>query len=383
MSKFQKWDEYFNARGSMVAKPAVVTVPDYEGPNDSSPAVVKVKGVETPKAPGKHAAYRTSTKAVVPPGIKGGLGFEGKPASKHPETKLVPGEEGTFVKNQWPNNKSHKKVARMVSKAGVRTWPKTKTEQFIDKTKDMSITEFTAYMLKECGCQAAQMEDEDTLPMVTAYATGKFHPHPPEAIRYVVALAKANPRIMDNLIHEMKRAGALDSLLGTTMDHPETFDHLTDILSDDEDGPKHSRAFARSMDDKFSQFQDEQDDMYESVGPPFGMGYNDEEEEDDDQSPSPALGDDEEDQQSPSPEDDDNLGGDEEGEDEMGPEDDEEGLPDPAEDPAYSDGPPAPEQGPDQTPEESPRKLKKKFAHDHLIGAMSEYPHMREKMKGF
>ena len=48
----------------------------------------------------------------------------------------------------------------------------TKTENFLNKTKDMSISEFTKYMLKECGCGQVQGED---LPYVTASAEGPLH----------------------------------------------------------------------------------------------------------------------------------------------------------------------------------------------------------------
>ena len=79
---------------------------------------------------------------------------------------------------------------------------KTKTEQFIDQTKNMTFSEFTQHMLKEGG-----FEPDDDLPTVTSYSTGKFHPYPPEAIKYVVVLADKNDRVLENLIHGMKDRG--------------------------------------------------------------------------------------------------------------------------------------------------------------------------------
>jgi hypothetical protein len=387
---FKKFDEYFNSKGSLVTKPKVVPVADYDGPDGSKPlsAVTKDLGMSIPKSVGEVNPYVVKTKAVVPPGNKGGLAYDGKKVTKLPDGT---GKEGTVVKNQWPNKKSNQKSAKIAAKSGVKTWPRTKTEEFIDKTKDMSISEFTQYMLKECGCQSGMDEDgggDDALPMVTAYTTGKFHPHPPEAIKYVVALAKANPRVMDSLIHEMKRAGALDGMLGSTLDHPESFDHLTDLLGDDEEGPRRSKNLVRSMDDKFSKFQEEQEGMYESVAPPYGI--HDDDDEEGDQSPhptDPAIdGGDEEGMDSP------DVGGDDEelpDDDEMGPEGD---LPDPGatgeegldgEDGEEPEGPPEQDGTPPAPPEDQPRRLKKKFPHDHLIDAMGEYDHMRDKMKRY
>jgi hypothetical protein len=363
---FKKWEEYFNARGTVVAKPEIVAVPDYTGPNDKSPeaAVTNNLGMKIPKSKGKLANYRTSEKPVIPPVEKDGLVYDGKKATKYPDPKLNKTAETKKVSNQWPNKKSNEKSAKIAAKAGVKTWPKTKTEQFIDATETMSISEFTAYMLKECGMGLGMDEGGETLPMVTAYATGKFHPHPPEAIKYVVALAKANPRIMDSLIHEIKRSGAMSDMLDSSMDHPETFDHLTDLFGDEEEGPQRSRSLARSMDDKVAKFQDEHDGMHENVAPPFG-GFDDDEDDsnmdvhknhhpddmDDDDSPDKSN-DDIDDSDAPTSDD---------------PQDDKAG------------------DEPDQKDksEEKPHRVKKKFAHDHLLGAMSEYPHMRDKMKDY
>ena len=50
--------------------------------------------------------------------------------------------------------------------------------------ENMSAKEFASHMLEACSCEMG----DDELPTVTSYAAGKFHPHPPEVIKYITVL---------------------------------------------------------------------------------------------------------------------------------------------------------------------------------------------------
>jgi len=358
MGMFKNWKEYLDHRGTLVEKPKTDHSPTYTGPS--------------PKSPAKEAKAKTNPKSY-------------RPAKEEAPKK---GEKG-FADHKVPVNKPDKNQ---------------KTEAFLEKTRNMPLAEFANYMLKECGCGGAMAED-DTLPTVTSYATGKFHPYPPEAIRYVAALAKKNPRIMESLIQELKKQEAYGDLLSTGMDHPETYVMLTDLLGDDDEGPQRSRSLVRAMDDKYSKFIDDQSDMFddedldEAVAPPYGV--SDEDDDEDEKLSSPEgddLGDEEEigagDEEDPAvgdleadaPTDDDDLEPDEEGprndlgQDELT--DDEptdEELPDAPEEEEGTD----PVDIPPRSAPKPVRKVKKKFAHDHLLDAMSNHEHMKERMKGY
>lgn len=355
MGTFKKWSEYINEKGKTIEKPEVKKIADYDGPQETSPAPAKApksleKDMEPPKAAGKPAPYKNAAKAPKPKKQEPGLAEKGdqklvyEPDTSHTLPNPM-GKEGKCM-NHWPKS------------------PKTKTEQFIDKTSKMTTAEFVNYMTNEVAV------DAEEIPMVTAYTAGRFHPHPPEAISYIASLATKNDRIMDSLVHEIKRQGGLKKMLEVLMDHPESFDGLTDLLGDEEAGPGRCNAMARSMDNVVSKFQADQDDMYESVAPPFGT---DDESGEDDTEPS-----------------DDSPEGEEVGEDAQGDENqqDDENIGNDEEmnaGPDSSEGPsdkgnekPTPE-----SPEQPPKKLKKKFAHDHMLQAMSKIQHMKEKMKGY
>lgn len=372
---FKKFDEYLNHKGKLTEKPVVSQIADYTGENPKSPPVSgKIKGIDAPPSKGSHAAYGPSAKAANFSKKEKGLGDSAAlkwevPGTKNNTEKKIP---------TWPNAKHTKKVN---AKNGTTTWPRTKTEHFIDKTKDMNLAEFTQYMYQECGCSTDKKEEDDSLPMVTAYATGKFHPHPPEAMRYVAALAKANPRMMEMLIHHLKDEDGLGDMLGASLDHPESYDHLSELFGDEDDGPHRSNALARSMDNHYDDYLDSQESFEESVGPPFhGAQKDDEDDQESDPTRDQGGQDDDQDfdddQDSPEGEEGNEMPPEEdsgEEHDELGPDE---------------QGPPAPEEGDEtsyddmQEPEsKGPRKLKKKFAHDHLIDAMSQHDHMREKMK--
>ena len=416
-SLFPSFMEYMDAKGKVVDKPEVETVPDYHGPDDKYPPDSKVP-YKTPVANKKPAAGESGLSELGDGKLKydptknsnyevkkdvmkeymdekgkvlerGREDIKGEYKSKVPAcppggnskpyvgSAIKPGEKGLgelgdkdFVYE--PDTKNSPKI-------------KTKTEGFLDKTKGMSISEFTKYMLKECGC--GQVEGED-LPYVTAYTTGKFQPHPPEVIRYISILANKNDGILENLVGQMISMGYLGKLLKAIFQHPQAYEELVSLLGDENDGPSRCKSFAGAMNNSYSKFVSDQESMYESVSSP--IGFEDEEEEEphhhhddegefDDESEEEGEFDDESEEGGEFDDEGDEGEFDDEGEDEgeFDDEGEDEGeFDDEGEDEGEFD-----DEG-EPSPEEDRPRLKKKFAHDHLLDAMRGHEHMFKKMKG-
>lgn len=251
-AKHKQLGEYLNAKGVLVDNPGTEVVPDYNGPTDAKPP-----------GPGSPAPYKAGNSNQA--AAKGESGF---------------GDMGEKSLKYEPETKKDKQVP---------TWPKTTTESFLAKTRGMSMSEFTKFMLEDCGCGGMPEAAED-LPFVTAYSTGKIQPHPPEAIKYVVVLANKNDGVLGNLVHEIKGSGGLGKLLKAILGHPESHDELVGLLGDDAEGPNLANSLARAMSMNYNKFLSDQEGMYESVAPPIGpdteddlgMDMDDDTEDDDD-----------------------------------------------------------------------------------------------------
>jgi hypothetical protein len=420
MSRFPSFLEYLNDKGVVVDKPGVEQVPDYHGPDDKTPPGSKVpyKTPLTPKAAGKgekgmselgddRLVYKPDTevkydtkkdvmkessatmggkartdlkcdyKGKIPNAPKGGNPYVAKAvkAGEKPLGEL--GDEANKYEPDTDTGKTHK-VA--------------KTEGFVNRTKGMSLAEFTRYMLEECGC--GQVSGED-LPYVTAYSTGKIQPHPPEAIRYVSTLANKNDGILENLVSTMVSMGYLNKLLKAIFEHPQAYEELTSLLSDEKDGPARCDSFVGSMNKSYSNFLSDQEGLYESVSGPIGFEDEMEDEEfgpeEEDETDSEEEFDSEDDEFGP--EEEDEMDSDEEfdsEDDEFGPEEedemDSEGEIDlEKEDEMDSDeefGPEEDHHGDEMEDRPRPRRLKKKFAHDNLLSAMKKHEFMMKAMRG-
>ena len=338
--------EYINGSGKLVEKPEVKAVADYDGPYVKSPE-------------GKDAApYKAANDDVKSPTFsveKSGLGELGDNKLKYqPNTEY----KQEVVKTQW-----------------------TKTESFLNKTKSMNLAEFTKYMLGECGC-GGEMESSD-LPYVTAYTAGKFQPHPPEAIKYVVVLANKNDNILDNVVREMKTSGCLGKLIKTILDHPESYDELTALFGDDEDGSSRCKMFARSMNNSLEKFTQDYDSMYESVSSPVGFEDETDEEdydmEDDEENKEEDedldMGDDDYDMEDEDMDDEEDMGDEDMEDEDMGDEDMEDHE-------HIEDHPRDHEEDLDNIKELNPkRKLKKKFAHHNLLNAMKGFDSIKNSLE--
>lgn len=410
MSKFPSFLEYLNDKGNVVEKPEVEVVPDYHGTEEKTPPGSKVpyKTPLTPKAAAKgekglaelgddKLKYEPDTgikydvkkdvmkeakdakafagdKAVTAAVADYKGPFKGSPEGNNPapyvakdETKKKRGEKGL---GELGHDGCKYEPDTDTSK-GIERKAKTKTEAFLGKTKDMSLAEFTRYMLEECGC--GQVSGED-LPYVTAYSTGKIQPHPPEAIRYISALADKNDGILENLVSTMVSMGYLNKLLKAIFSYPQAYEELTTLLGDDEAGADRCKSLAGAMNSSYNKFVSDQESMYESVSSPIGFDGEDDDEEErhdrhhhDDSEEDEDFGDDEDmegDVEDMDGEDHEDMGHDEgeEGHDE------EEMGHDEMDEPPHE--------------EPKPRKLKKKFAHHHLLDAMKGHEHMMRAMRG-
>lgn len=404
MSRFPSFLEYLNDKGVVVEKPEVELVADYHGPDEKSPSGSKTpyRTPLTPKSAEKgekgfselgdeNLKYEPNTslkylakkdvmkessatmgaKARVDikgdyKGPKANAPEGGKPyvakslnAGEKPLGEL--GDDETRYKPDTDTSKVHKV---------------TKTEGFVNKTKDMSLAEFTRYMLEECGC--GQVSGEG-LPYITAYSTGKIQPHPPETIRYISALADKNEGILENLVSTMISMGYLNKLLKTIFEHPQAYEELTSLLSDEKDGPTRCDSFVGSMNKSYSNFLSDQEGLYESVSGP--IGFDDEMEDEDLEMDDEEFGPEEEDEMddeegidSEEDMDDEEFGSEEE--DEM----DDEGI-DLEKDDEMDSEEDFKSQG-EPRKEPRPRRLKKKFAHDNLLGAMKKHEFMLKAMRG-
>lgn len=401
MSKFPSFLEYLNDKGAVVEKPSTETVPDYNGPEESTPPDGKVP-YKTPvanKAPAKgesglaglgdeklkYDPTKGSKEEVKKDVMKEYVDGKGKVVEKGQEDVKAdykgPFRDAPEGKNASPyvakdnKKKNSEKGLAELGHEECKYEPDTKnakkptkTEGFLNKTKGMSIAEFTKYMLEECGCGMVGGED---LPSVTAYTTGKFQPHPPEVIRYISVLADKNQGILENLVSTMISMGYLNKLLKAIFEHPQAYEELTALFSDDQDGPSRCGSFVGAMNNSYSKFVQDQAGLYESVSSPLGFDdYEDEEESEEDHEES-----DEEDM------DGEEDMGDEESEDEADMDDmgDEESSEEGEED--LED-----ELGDDESMEEpkpEEKRLKKKFAHDHLLNAMKNHEYMLKAMKGW
>ena len=386
MSRFPSFLEYMNEKGTVVEKPPVEQVPDYHGTEEKNPPGSKVP-YKTPvsnKAPAKgesgladlgdanlkYEPTKNSKEETKADALKEYVNEKGKVLEKGvedikadyrgPFEKAPEGSSDPYVAKDTTSKKNEKALGELgyapaVYEPNTKTAPKikTKTESFIEKTKGMSISEFTKYMMQECGCGSV---NDDTLPFITAYSAGKFQPHPPEAIRYVTVLADKNQGILENLVSQMISMGSLGKLMKVVFDHPEAYEELTNMMSDEGDGPTRCKSFAGAMNNSYTKFLSDQDGLYESVSSPVGFEAEDMEgEEEEDFGDEDMEGEEEEDF------------GDEdmEGEDSEGSEED------------FGD-----EDSEEKSHEPMPKRLKKKFAHHHLLDAMKNHESMLKAMRG-
>jgi hypothetical protein len=205
--------EYLDGSGKLVEKPSMSQ--DYPGPDPAAPPKsgnwplsIEPKGPKASKSPqASTAPYRAPT-AEGSAGRETGLGDEGaKPLVYEPKTDVA---KDTEVVPTW-DTKAKKEDPFKVDEMNPKQ-PQVKeykTEEFLKKTKDMSMEEFTEFMLKERAC--GHVED-DEIAGITVYETGEVRPLPADTARYLADVAHKNPNIFDHFVREVAENGDLELL---------------------------------------------------------------------------------------------------------------------------------------------------------------------------
>lgn len=347
---YKSFVEYLDGKSKLVNTGKVQDVADYNGP--------------IPTKPGKEKKHKDA----------GGEGQKGEPKpyaggvnAKDPNKgKLKDGFAGKGDTNlEYNPGKKANKAGKASNSSGVpggkvvpSTWNKTKTQEWLDKTKGLSLAEFTKHLQKktskninldECACQGT-----------TAL----------EVVKQTVNLAKANESVMLSLIQELKRSKAFGKFMAEALQHDYTYSILAKFMESDE---KYARRLVRAMN--------------EMVGPP---AHHEDGDEDPSKPPHPEdmHGDDDDDlgglgdehphdhmKDGPPDEDDDgDMFGDDEDDDfesdpnEMGG--------DGHDGPEPSDGPHGHHGDPDSdiAPGSKIMPQKKKHGHHHLMNALKDSP---------
>lgn len=136
--------------------------------------------------------------------------------------------------DSWPKSKDAPKPKAVRGK-------KTKNEQFIEKTSSMSLAEFHDFMRERLNIEGS------SIPPVIAHNKGRTFPDPVEATRYIVAVAKANTAVMENLAHEIRRQDVTKDIVAHLLDFTETYTYLSEILSEPIKGSSRLRNLSKKL----------------------------------------------------------------------------------------------------------------------------------------
>jgi hypothetical protein len=392
-----------NGKGKMVEKPPVEEVPDYKGKSNPETKGNKkdgknIKDQQVIERRATFKEYMTAKdhsgkgKLKVKPDVKvvadmpsdapdmkapptesipsSNVSKAGKPHSyRAPEEKMKGSVEKGFghlgVDEPWvPNIDTSKdgevKASFEDSTDGV---PQVKGESALNGMNALEANQYIT-QLNESGCS------EEAIPTITAFAKGKFHPNPIEAINYVSFLARENNSLMETLIRTLKRNHGLSGLMEELTNHPEVYQDIA-LRLEGEEGPSFAKNIVRAMNDSYSTYLNEHGILEENaLGPPIGTNGEDddeEEEEDDDEMGGEDLGIHHDD-------DDDHGMGDEE-DDDMDMGDDKPKLP------SLEDEDEEDEEDDDMNMEMPKIKMKKKFPHKNMIDAMKNHDYMTKYMR--
>jgi hypothetical protein len=296
---FSKFSEYLNGRGKLVEKPKVKQIAnDLEAtPNKPPKAKRGIKGGQQAqiKEGNQMKIVKRPPTALVPKGpkptttpptaITKGKNWDAKaPATNQtPKPYAAPACSGKATKGESglgdKGDTKYEPDMKLGNSPHIpggkndKGW-ETKTEQFMTKTRSMSMSEFAQFMKEDCDVDA------------------------PLVIMDLVTRSKNSPRVIEALVHEIKRQGLFPQMLEAISAHAE-----------------------------FKQW-------LEAVAPPFGMDDEEDEEfpddeeglEDDEEDDEEDLEGDEEDLEDDEEDDEEDLEGDEEGleddEEDLGDEDD-------------------------------------------------------------
>jgi hypothetical protein len=310
--KAQTFQEYLDARSKLQNTGKEQEIADYVGPKNASPSKEKKhKDAGGHGQKGNPAPYAGTTTAKDPNKGKNTDGFAAK------------GDKKLEYNPHKGNKKNTGKAGVPGGKEVGSSWPKTKTQEWIDSTKELPLSEFAKQLktLDECACENGSVSLE--------------------AVRQTAMLAK-NEHVLNNLIREMKRQNNFDKFVIEMFKHQETFKVLANLMENDEG---YARSLVRAMN--------------EMVAPPMHDELEDEESEED----APMGMEDGEETDMGGEED---LGGEELGsEEDLDSHDPMDGL---------GDDMPKDDMNMDMPKPPMRKKKKKLHAHDHLMNAMKDSP---------
>lgn len=215
-TKFTSFKEYLNKDGKTQEKPIVDAMADTAPEPTKSPPEAKTKGkgweANVKDGNGKPSPYKapgTEKKGII---VADG-GEQGKGLADQGDKKLEynPKVKENPTYSNWDTETS---------------WPKTKTEDFIDRTKSMSLPEFAKHMI-----DAAKPGDD--APTVFAPREGRFRPNPYESVRYVAHLAMNNEQVMESLVMEFVRREGLPKLMEELFKHRKSYEEAVSAIDCD------------------------------------------------------------------------------------------------------------------------------------------------------
>lgn len=228
---YKSFQEYLDHKNKLWTTGKVEKVSDYTGPNDTKPP----KG-EMPKD-------------------AGGKGESGSaaPYASGSAKKPAKGEKG--FADEGPKDLVYKPKTDVPTKVGeggkkVASWPKTKTQEWLDDTRGMSLAEFTKKLrseatqgLDECACQGASS--------------------PFDSVKKAANLCKCNRNILAAFVREMKRNESFTEFVAELLQHPETYVEMAKLM-EDEDGSIYARRLVRAMNEMVAppaHDEDEEDEL--------------------------------------------------------------------------------------------------------------------------
>lgn len=217
---FQRFKEYLNDKGDVQKKPIID--PDA----DTGPSGKKTP--KPPKAITKGKNWKNFEAAQVTDGGDGRQPVPYSAPGTDPGLQTADGKDGKAnplgekgEKNLIYNPKTDDQRLKM-KKLHDTTPEKTKTEQFLDATKGLSINQYAEYILKQNDAKAIKQIIE-TVDVV------KEH------------------KLIEVLVREIKRKGGLNSLVESVLSQPETFNEIAIKLANESHGKNIARQLAKAI----------------------------------------------------------------------------------------------------------------------------------------
>jgi hypothetical protein len=225
MSKFKRFGDFITEKkDDLIDAKDGLAGEDYDGPLSIKPPQEPTEGKHDKPLPYKATGEEERGIAWTAPddGTKKPLGQEATPGIT-PETSPIGKKVGDFSK---PRPKP-KKIT---------------TEEFIEKTQDMTDTEFMNYMTESHSTEISTITD---------LFGNEFTPDPQQSIEYVCSLMMGNEYYLQKFIREMKRRGGMECLMGELFQHGESYDLVVDHLDDSDHGQARAGKLAKMMNDRY------------------------------------------------------------------------------------------------------------------------------------